>query len=321
VVARNRHRIVFFGTPEFAVPTLDALLETGHNLVAVVTQPDKPRGRGQRTTDAPIKASATRAGLRVLQPSQLRDPDFVETLKALQPDLGVVAAYGKILTRTVLDVPRSGYLNVHASLLPRWRGAAPVQRAVIAGDRETGVTIMRMIEALDAGPMLASVRRPIAIDETSDAIERDLARLGAALLVHTIERLESDSLRDVAQDDSAATYAPRLTRDDGRIDWTASAVRVHNLIRGLHPWPHAFTFLARDRFILHRSTVTSGAVDAPGGTVLASSGRLQIAAGAGAIDVLDLQIEGGRILPARAFLAGHHVAPGSRFTPFASAPP
>ena len=189
MVDRAPLRIVFFGTPAFAVPTLEALLASRHSVVAVVTQPDRPRGRGQKTTHAPVKAAATAAGVAVLQPDSMKDPGFVAALSALNADLGVVAAYGKILTDVVLAVPRLGMVNVHASLLPRYRGAAPVHRAIIAGERETGITIMRVVRALDAGPMLATARRPIEPDETSEDVERDLARIGAGLAVSTIERL------------------------------------------------------------------------------------------------------------------------------------
>jgi methionyl-tRNA formyltransferase len=174
MVAASPLRIVFFGTPEFAVPTLDALLGSRHPVVGVVTQPDRPRGRGQKISAAPVKARALAAGLPILQPERLKDPAFVDALAALHADLGVVAAYGKILTDAVLAMPRLGMVNVHASLLPRYRGAAPVHRAIIAGERETGVTIMRVVRALDAGPMLTTVRRPIGPDETSDEVERDL---------------------------------------------------------------------------------------------------------------------------------------------------
>lgn len=180
-------RVVFFGTPAFAVPTLDALARSGHQLAAVVSQPDRPRGRGQRVSDGPVKARARALGVPVLQPERLRDPAFLEALAAVKPNLGVVAAYGKLLPAAVLELPRLGLINVHASLLPRYRGAAPVHRAVMAGEHETGVTIMRVVQALDAGPMLAHVVRPIGSDDTSDEVERDLAVLGADLLVHVVD--------------------------------------------------------------------------------------------------------------------------------------
>jgi methionyl-tRNA formyltransferase len=307
-------RVVFFGTPEFAVPTLDALLASRHTVVGVVTQPDRPRGRGQKTSNAPVKARALAAGVPVLQPDRLKDPAFLETLSALHADLGVVAAYGKILTDAVLATPRLGLINVHASLLPRYRGAAPVHRAVIAGEQETGVTIMRVVKALDAGPMLATASRPIGADETSVEVERDLARLGAPLLVSIADDLAAGRAHEAPQDDALATCAHRLTKTDGIIDWSWPANRVHNLVRGLHPWPHAFTFLGGHRFIVIRSSVSDAAAAAPAGTLLEAKGdRLVVSTGARALRILEIQAEGKRPMTARDFLAGHQLAPGDRF--------
>src|SRR5262249_21727461 len=263
-------RVVFFGTPAFAVPTLDALLASRHAVVGVVCQPDRPRGRGHKTSAGPVKSRAVSAGCPVLQPQRLKADGLLERLAALAADLGVVAAYGRILTDAVLAMPRLGLINVHASLLPRYRGAAPVHRAIIAGDRETGVTIMRVVQALDAGPMLATAHRPIGADETSDEVERDLARIGAPLLVETVDGLAAGTVRETPQDASAATYAPRLTKEDGALDWQAPAIRIHNLVRGLHPWPHASTFLHGRRLILLRSSPSDQPAGAAPGTVLAA---------------------------------------------------
>jgi methionyl-tRNA formyltransferase len=261
-----------------------------------------------------VKARALTAGVPVVQPDAVKDAAFVAALAAFGADLGVVAAYGKILTDAVLAAPRLGLINVHASLLPRYRGAAPVHRAVIDGERETGVTIMRMVKALDAGPILATGRRSIALDDTSEEVERDLARLGADLTISTIDALVEGKLSDVAQHDSDATYAPRLTREDGRIDWEWPAERIHNLIRGLHPWPHAFTFLGQHRFILLRSTPSHQPSNAPAGTILEAGGdRLRVAAGTGVMNVLGLQAEGKRPMSVREFLAGHPLVPGAVF--------
>lgn len=310
-------RIVFFGTPEFAVPTLRALIASRHEVVGVVTQPDRPRGRGQRVSDAPVKIAAAEAGLSILQPERLGDPAFFDQYSAFNADLGVVAAYGKILSERILAVPRQGLVNVHASLLPRYRGAAPVHRAVIAGETETGVTIMRVVKALDAGGMIATARRPIGPDETSDDVERDLATIGAGLLVATIDTLAADRHHEIPQDDSQATYAHRLTKADGAIDWTASAHRIHNLIRGLHPWPHAYTFLDGRRFIVLRAdwddATASGAE--PGTVSQADGDQLRVAAGAGTVRLQQIQPEGRRPLGPREFLAGHPVRVGARFGP------
>jgi methionyl-tRNA formyltransferase len=306
MVERAPLRIVFFGTPAFAVPALEALLASRHAVVAVVTQPDRPRGRGQKTTHAPVKASATAAGAAVLQPDSVRDPGFVAELSAMNADLGVVAAYGKILTDAVLAVPRLGMVNVHASLLPRYRGAAPVHRAIIAGERETGITIMRVVRALDAGPMMATAHRAIGPDETSEDVERDLARIGAALAVSTIEGLVDGRVSELVQNDADATYAHRLTKDDGVIDWALSSDQIHNRIRGLHPWPHGFTFLGDKRLILLRSTPSADVAGSEPGTVVEATGdRLRVATGAGLLNLLEVQAEGKRAMPAREFLAGH----------------
>src|SRR4051812_20958653 len=280
MVAGRALRIVFFGTPKFAVPTLDALLASRHAVVGVVTQPDRPRGRGQKLSAAPVKARATAAGLQMLQPERLKDPAFMESLAALRADLGVVAAYGKILTDAVLATPHMGMINVHASLLPRYRGAAPVHRAIIAGETETGVTIMRVVKALDAGAMMATVRRSITADETSTEVEHDLAVLGAALLVDTTNAIADGVSSETPQDDAAATYAHRLTKQDGVVDWSLPARRIHNLIRGLHPWPHAFTSHNGRRLILIRSRVVHDsderAAVQPGTIVDASGDQLVV---------------------------------------------
>lgn len=316
MVTKRSLRVVFFGTPQFAVPTLERLLESSHQVVAVVTQPDRPRGRGQKPSFAPVKARAVAAGLPVLQPATLKHPTAVSEIAALASDIGVVAAYGKILTESILEAPRLGMVNVHASLLPRYRGAAPVHRAVMAGDSQTGITIMRVVKALDAGPMLDVAHRSIDPDETSEDVERDLAQLGAGLLVATLDRLAHGPVPEEPQNDGQATYAPRLTKEDGVVDWSRSAVDVHNLIRGLHPWPHAYTFWRDRRLILLRSTPASGSTHAlPGIVIAAHSEELRVATGDGHIQILELQAEGKRPMTAREFLAGTHIEPGDRFGP------
>jgi methionyl-tRNA formyltransferase len=314
MVANGSLRVVFFGTPEFAVPTLEALLASPFEVVAVVTQPDRPRGRGYKTTASPVKTTALAAGRRVLQPDSVKDVAFLAELSGLAPDLGVVAAYGQILSNAALAIPRLGMINVHASILPAYRGAAPVHRAVINGELETGVTIMRVVKALDAGPMLAVDRRPITPDETSEEVETDLAAVGARLLVATVPGLVAENVVEVPQDHSAATYAPRLTKDDGRIDWTWPAGRIHNLIRGLHPWPHAATFVGSQRFILHRSRPAPGPVGSrPGIIVEALGDRLLVATGSGGLDIIEIQPEGKRPMSVREFLSGHPLVPGVTF--------
>lgn len=311
-------RIVFFGTPAFAVPSLEALLSSRHSVVGVVTQPDRPRGRGQKTTASPVKDAATAAGIAVLQPHSVKTPGFATELAALNADLAVVAAYGQILTEELLDTPTLGMINVHASLLPKYRGAAPVHRSIINGETETGVTIMRVVKALDAGPMIAVARLPIAPDQTSDELERELARIGAQLLATTVDAIAADLDEESAQDDAHATYASRLTKDDGRVDWNWPAVRIHNLIRGLHPWPHAVTFAGGTRLILHRSRPSDDNSAKPAGTILEASGeRVRVATGSGTLDLLEVQAEGKRPMPVREFLAGHPLTPGTLLQPSA----
>lgn len=316
VNAADSLRIAFFGTPDFAVPTLLALHESRHSVVGVVTQPDRPSGRGQQSKAGPVKELALRLGLTVLQPDRLRDEHFMKSFRALDADLGVVAAYGRILTDAVLAVPRLGLINVHASLLPRYRGAAPVHRAVMAGDLDTGVTIMRVVKALDAGPMIATVHRAIGPDETSLEVERDLARLGAAALVGTVDAIAEGWAIETPQDDTRATYAHKIERADGIVDWSRTAAQIHNQIRGLHPWPHAFSDLEGERTILLKSTVEPDPAEAlaASGTVLtAHADQLTIQTGDGALRLLILQREGGRPVSAREFLAGRRIKPGARF--------
>ena len=311
-------RVVFFGTPDFAVPTLQALLVSTHHVVGVVTQPDRPKGRGRRPHQSPVKEVGLAHDIPVFQPEKLKEASFVQAITTLQPDLAVVAAYGKILDERLLSLPRLGFLNVHASLLPKYRGAAPIQRAVMAGETETGVTIMRVVRALDAGPMLAAASRSIDLQESSVEIERDLAALGAPLLVSVVDRLASGGVVETPQDDSAATYARRLEKDEGRVDWTASARAIHNKIRGLQPWPHAFTQFNGQRCILLRSEL-AGPPDneawgaRPGRIIEAAGDSLAVATGDGIVRLRSLQMEGGRPLTTREFIAGQRVTPGSMF--------
>ena len=308
-------RVVFFGTPEFAVPTLTALLGSRHRVVGVVTQPDRPRGRGHQLSPGPVKLLALRHGLPVLQPERMRDELFLADLRGLDADLGVVAAYGRILTDTILVIPRLGLINVHASLLPRWRGAAPVHRAVLAGDAETGVTIMRIVRELDAGAMLATARRPIGPDETSAEVEAALAVLGAELLSAAVERLSEGPLHEEPQPDAGVTYADRITKADSPIFWWRSAREVHNQVRGLHPWPLASTVIGSHRLIVLRTTISDGPAPSSAlpGTILEAEGdRLVVAAGHGTVRLLELRPEGRRTMTAREFLAGHRLAVGAR---------
>lgn len=310
-------RILFMGTPAFAVPSLQRLVESQHNVVGVVTQPDRPRGRGRHVVPQAVKAAATERGLVVLQPTRLADTETIESLRALEPDLAVVAAYGRLLSQVLLDLPRLGVINVHASLLPRWRGAAPVHRAIVAGDTESGVTIMRVILALDAGPMLARVTTPIDPKDTSVDLEARLATLGADALIGVVDRLAAGPVREDPQDDAAVTYAKRLERADSRIDWVRPALAVHNQIRGLQPWPLATATLNGRRLALLRAAVADERPQAqPPGTVVAvERDAIVVAAGPGAIRLLELREENRAAMSVSAYLNGRRVAIGDRFEP------
>jgi len=311
-------RVVFFGTPGFAVPTLAHLLASRHPVTGVVTQPDRPRGRGQQVTAGPVKALAVEKRLPVLQPEKLARDLFERDLLALNGEIGVVAAYGKILPDWLLAAFPRGLINVHASLLPKYRGASPIHRAVIAGDAETGVTIMRVVKALDAGAMIATVTVPIGPDDTTTSLEAVLAERGARLLVETLDAIEAGTAVETPQDEAQSTYAPKLAKTEGIADWEQPAPALHNLIRGLWPWPHVTTFLAGTRYILHRSRVsavpTGGA--SPGTIIIASGAEgLHVACGGGtAIEIVELQLEGKRVMNARDALSSRTLLPGARFS-------
>ena len=308
-------RILCFGSPDFAVPTLHALSASRHTVVGVVTQPDRPRGRGQRVSRGAVAAAADALGVPVLQPAKLSEPELPEALAAWGADLGVVAAYGKLLPDWLLALPPAGMVNVHASLLPSYRGAAPVHRAVMAGERDTGVTIMRVVRALDAGPMLDRVVVPIGPDATSSEVERALSVAGAALLMKVVDRLAAGPVPETPQDDLAATYAAKITRADSPVNWRRSAQAIHDQIRGLQPWPHASSRLGGHRVILHRSARIEGTSWAEAGTILAAGpAGIDVVAGDGAVvRLLELQAEGGRRLASADFLSGRVVTPGSAF--------
>jgi len=319
--ADRRLRIVYFGTPTFAVPALERLLDSRHAIVSVVTQPDRPRGRGQHVHEGPVKALAAARGVSVLQPEKIKDGLFQDALRVRAPDLGVVAAYGRILPDELLALPPLGFINIHASILPAYRGASPIQHAVMNGDPETGVSIMQVVRELDAGPVFATARRAVAPDETSVDVERDLARIGADLVIDVVDGISRGDAVARPQDDARVTYAGKLTKADGLLDWNQPARTLHNRIRGLHPWPHAHSFLAGHRYVILRSEVldTGGAGLKTGpsrsGVVLeAHGGDLIVAAGdETALRVLEIQPEGKRPMTARDFLAGHRARPGDRF--------
>src|SRR5574341_1139986 len=258
-------RIVFMGTPEFAVPSLEALLKSGNPVVGVVTQPDRPKGRGQALPASPIKQVALREGLPLLQPAKMKDPAFLDALRAWQPELIAVTAFGRILPPVILSIPPRGCLNVHGSLLPKYRGAGPIQWAIINGEQETGITTMLMDEGMDTGPMLLRERVPILPEDTAGTLSVKLAEVGGRLLVETIRRLQEGTLSPQLQDHSKATLAPLLHKEDGLITWTAGARGIANRIRGLSPWPGAYTYAGPERWIVLKASVEEGGAPAVGG--------------------------------------------------------
>ena len=314
MVESSSLRIVYFGTPEFAVPTLRRLIESPHEVVAVVSQPDRPRGRGQKLQPTPTRVVALEHGIPLLQPERIREPAFLDAIRTRGPDLGVVAAYGRILPEELLQIPRFGMINVHASLLPAYRGAAPVHRAVIAGETETGVTIMRVVKDLDAGPMMAVARWPIGPDETSVEVERALAELGAPLLVRVVDELAAGSATETPQDHVRATFAPKIAKEDGAVDWTLPAAAIHNRVRGLHPWPLVSAWIDSARYLIHRTALAEGGSAEVGGTILQAAGDRLIVAGGDRriLRILEIQPEGRRVMSVREFLAGHRLRAGDR---------
>jgi methionyl-tRNA formyltransferase len=310
-------RIAYFGTPAFAVPTLQRLLASRHTVSLLVSQPDRPKGRGQHLVPTATKEVALAHSVPVLQPERLRDEAFLRAVADLQLDLGVVAAYGRLLPDALLAIPRLGMINVHGSLLPRWRGAAPVHRAVIEGDTETGVTIMRVVKELDAGAMFAIDRRAIGPDETSVEIERDIAEMGARLLVGTVEALADGRAAETPQPAEGVTYAAKLTKAESAVAWTEPAARIHNLVRGLQPWPLVAARLGDLRVLVHRTSLTSETSNQPPGTVVRAEGdHLEVVAGdARVVRILELQPEGRRVMRAREFLAGRRIPVGASIAP------
>lgn len=295
-------RIVFMGTPEFAVPALDGLL-THHSVVGVVTQPDRPAGRGKQLQMSPVKQAALAAGAAVIQPEKLRQAEALAQLRAWEAEVFVVAAFGQILPQTVLDIPPHGCLNIHASLLPRWRGAAPIQAAIRAGDAESGVTIMRMDAGLDTGPMLAKRAITLADDETGQSLHDRLSTLGGALLIETLPGYLDGHITPVPQDDALATFAPRIEKEEGRIDWTQPAQQIERLVRAFTPWPGTYTTWEGKLLKILAAGLREGQV-APG-RVVRESGWIAIGAGEGLLLPLRVQLEGRSAVTIDEFYRGH----------------
>ena len=304
-------RIVFMGTPDFAAAILERLVETGRNVVGVFSQPDKPVGRKQIITPTATKVVAEKYGIPVFQPAKLRDGTALEIMKELSPDLTVVAAYGKILPKEILDVSPLGNVNVHGSLLPKYRGAAPIQWSVINGDKVTGVTTMYMAEGMDTGDMILKLETKIGEDETSGELFERLAKLGADSIEKTLELFDKGEVPREAQDESEATYAPMLKKEMGEIDFTKPAGEIKNLVRGMSPWPTAYTFLDGKSIKIHKAAAVSGFSGAPG--ELLDEKRFVVACGDGAIEFLSVQPEGKSQMSGADFIRGRRTQKGTLF--------
>ncbi len=304
-------RVVFMGTPEFAVPSLEALLKSDDRVVGVVTQPDRPKGRGQHLSPSPVKVIAQREQLPLLQPTKMKDPAFLAELSGWQPDLIAVAAFGRILPPAILSLPPRGCINVHGSLLPKYRGAGPIQWALINGETETGITTMLMDEGMDTGATLLQAPMAIAPDDTAGSLSPRLAELGGRLLVETLARLKAGTLTPRPQEHQQATLAPLLKKEDGMIDWTMSATSIANRIRGLTPWPGAYTFLTPERWTISRAAAIDDTTTlAPGHITALTKDAIHVATGKGVLAIRELQPANGRRMSAAQYLAGHPLQAG-----------
>jgi methionyl-tRNA formyltransferase len=304
-------RIVFFGTPAFAVQSLNALIQSGEEIIAVVTREDKRRGRDRMPSHSPVKKFAMHHGIRILQPAHMKDPAFLNELSAMKPEIIIVVAYGKILPLSILTLPPYGCVNVHASLLPNYRGAAPIQWALMNGEKTTGVTTMLMDEGLDTGAMLLQEETEIADEDNAETLSERLSHSGASLLVETIQGLKNGSLKPIPQA-GTPSYAPPLKKGDGRIDWSKSAAEIFNFVRGMYPWPCAYCYFRQERIKITRVSIINGA-GIPGRVEKVSKEELIIGTGVELISISELQPEGKRPMDAVAFLQGRSIQEGSFF--------
>lgn len=303
-------RVVFMGTPDFAVPTLKKLIEDGYDIVSVFTQPDKPKGRGHKMQFSPVKELALENNLEVFQPNTLKDESVINLIKEQNPEVIVVAAYGKILPEAILNIPKYGCVNVHGSLLPKYRGAAPIQWAVLNGDKVTGVTTMLMGKGLDTGDMLLKREVEIPSDETAGELFDRLSLIGADLLVETLEALKSNNIIPEKQNDAESNYASLITKALSPIDWNKSATEIHNQVRGLNPWPCASSHYGEKAIKIHRTKVIEGSGEA--GKLFVSDKHLCVYCGKDALQLLEVQLENGKRMTGDVFLVGHPVDKNSR---------
>ena len=304
-------RIVFFGTPAFAVPFLRTLLESGEEVIALITQGDKKRGRDRMPFSPPLKESAMRYGIRVLQPTNIKDPAFFRELSAMKPEIIIVVAYGMILPSSILNLPPYGCVNVHASLLPKYRGAAPIQWALLNGEKKTGVTTMSMNEGLDTGPILLQEETEIADEDNTETLSEKLSDLGVSLLMKTVRGLKDSSLKPLPQV-GTPSYAPPLKKEDGRIDWSKGAAEIFNFVRGMYPWPCAYCYFGKERIKIISAKIVQGS-GIPGRVEKVSKKELLVGTGEGLISIIELQPEGKRPMAASAFLQGRKIREGSYF--------
>lgn len=304
-------RILFMGSAAFAVPTLSAIVRSRHDVIEVVAQPDKPAGRGMKITACPVAAYAAEHGIALYQPKGVRKPDVIDHFRKLSPDLIVIIAYGRILPKELLDIPPLGCVNVHSSLLPKYRGAAPINWAIANGETETGVTTMRVDEEMDAGDILMSANVKIGYDEDAVELHDRLAPLGAELLMKTIDAIERGTIRGIPQDHSEATFAPIIKKEDGRIDWTMGAREILNRVRGFKPWPGASTSIGGKMLRIHGAKVGSIAAAGKPGEVIEAGKDLVVACGSGALELTQVQIEGKKKMSAADFLRGNKIEVGA----------
>jgi methionyl-tRNA formyltransferase len=308
----ENHKIVFFGTPEFAVPSLQLLIDRKEEVLCVVTQPDRPVGRGQKLKFSPIKELALKYDIKILQPERIKDPKFIDQFQKLSSDLAVVAAYGQIFPKTLLEIPQNGFINVHSSYLPFYRGAAPINQAIINGEKETGVTIMLLDEGMDTGDIILQEKILIGSEENASMLHDRLAVFGAELLGKAIDMLESGGWDPVPQDNQKATYAHLLKKEDGQINWKIPAETIFNQIRGMTPWPGCFSRLNKKILKIHKAKILDTKKEAVAGQVLSVSGDgIEVSTGMGTMLLIEIQLEGKKRMAAADFIKGYKLEPGT----------
>jgi methionyl-tRNA formyltransferase len=307
-------KLLFMGTPDFAATILERILQTEHEVIGVVTQPDKEKGRKKEISVPPVKEMALKHNLTVFQPNKVKDGQFLQTLSELAPEVIVVAAFGQILPKALLDIPIKGCINVHASLLPKYRGAAPIQYSILDGEEETGITIMHMDVGIDTGDIILQKRLPIAPEETGGSLFDKMAELGKELLVEALQKIENKTAERIPQDNESATYVKMISKEMGRIDFTQPAIKIERLIRGLNPWPSAYTYLDGKTLKIWKAGVKETETSAvPGEVINVNKDSIDVMTGDGALEIKELQLEGKKRMTADAFLRGYPIQQGKKF--------